>query len=56
MASFWIKYLWQQTELSLGWRDADGMEGCCSRGTSITDSGADHCLLQHSYHHQAARV
>lgn len=22
MVSFWIKYLWQQTELALGWRDA----------------------------------
>lgn len=28
MVSFWIKYLWQETELSLGWRDAGGMEGC----------------------------
>lgn len=54
MVSFWIKYLWQQIELSLGWRDAEGMEGCCSQGAAITDSGADHYRLQHGSHHMGA--
>lgn len=39
MVSFWIKYLWQQTELSPGWRDAGGVEGCC------WDGGRDEGIL-----------